>query len=172
MSAQYEVFFDDVVVPKEAMLAPVPDVGYHIYLRSGPFLGIAAVGVARAAYETVLKYASERVTWGQPIRKHQLIADKLVHMKAQIEACRLLCYKMGWALANRDKSNGYWKLQPMAKFYPASMVRQVTQEAVQIMGAYGLSRDTLVEKWSRDALLFSIIDCTNEMQKVFLADRL
>lgn len=172
MSAQYEVYFDNVVVPKEALLRRVPDVGFHIYLSSGPMVGVQAIGVARAAYEEVLKYASERVTWGQPIRKHQMIADKLVHMRAQIESCRLLCYKMGWALANQDKSDGYWKLMPMAKFYPASMVRNVTQEAVQIMGAYGLCRDMLVEKWSRDALLFSIIDCTNEMQKLFLADRL
>jgi acyl-CoA dehydrogenase len=172
ISPQFEVFFDNVEVPKEAMLAPVQDVGYHIYLSSGPMVGIMAVGVARAAYEEALKYATERVTWGQPIREHQLIADKLVNMKAQIESCRLLCWKVGWSLVNRDKSDGYWKYMPMAKFYPASMVRSVTSEAVQIMGAYGLSRDTLVEKWSRDALLFSIIDCTNEMQKIFLAKRL
>jgi alkylation response protein AidB-like acyl-CoA dehydrogenase len=172
MSPQYAVFFDNVVVPKEALLARVQDVGYHIYLSSGPMVGIMAVGVARAAYEAVLKYATERTTWGQPIRKHQLIADKLVNMRAQIDSCRALCYRLGWSIVNRDKSDGYWRLMPMGKFYPASMVRVVTQEAVQIMGAYGLCRDTLVEKWSRDALLFSIIDCTNEMQKMFLADRL
>jgi alkylation response protein AidB-like acyl-CoA dehydrogenase len=169
--APSEVFIENVRIPKGNLLRFV-DIDYHFYLLAGSMMGIGMVGIARAAYEEALKYASERVIWGKPIREHEMIADKLVNMRIAIETSRLLCWKIAWALGNPKASEGFWRMMPMGKINPGSMVRYVTQEAVQIFGAYGLSRDTLVEKLARDAMVFSIIDVPNEVQKVFLAQRL
>lgn len=170
-SMQSEIFLDNVRVPKDSFVAK-SNLDFCAYLTSGPVNGILAVGLARAAYEEALKYASERKIWGQPIREHQLIADKLVTMKMQIEAMRALTWKVAWAMEHPESSDGFMTLMQMAKIYCTSQIRGITAEAVQIMGAYGLSKDSLVEKWSRDAMYLPIVDCPNEVQKVFLAKRL
>lgn len=169
------VYFDNVRVSIESMLGGENEafkIVAETFDGGGVTVGAAAVGLARAAYETALKYSNEREIWGQPIRQYELIADKLAEMRMKIEASRALVWKTCWAIEHPEASQGLHKLAAMAKVFPAKMVKEVTLEAMQIMGYYGYMKDYEVEKYVRDALSMSIEDTTNEVLKMFLAEEL
>jgi acyl-CoA dehydrogenase len=168
-----ELFFENVRVPKESMVGEEGSVMTKappmLSLGSGVLVGSLSIGLARAAYETALNYATERKIWGRPIREYELIAAKLVDMRMQIEAGRALIWKIAWAGAHPEESEGLYKLGDMAKVFPTSFVRGITIEALQILGGYGYMRDYPVEKYVRDAMVMPIYEGTNEIHKVFLA---
>jgi len=170
-----EVFFDNVCIPVENRLGEENgafQIVEKTFSGGGTIVGAAAIGLARAAYETALTYSKERQIWGQPIRNYELIADKLAEMRMKIEASRALVWKICWAIEKPEASGGLYQLPAMAKVFPAKMVKEVTTEAMQIMGAYGYMKDYEVEKYVRDALSMSIEDTTNEVLKIFLAEEL
>jgi alkylation response protein AidB-like acyl-CoA dehydrogenase len=169
------VFFNDVHVPVENMLGEEGEafkVVAETFRGGAVTVGAAAVGLARAAYETALKYSNEREIWGQPIRQYELIADKLAEMRMKIEASRALVWKTCWAIEHPEASQGLYKLAAMAKVFPSRVVQEVTTDAMQILGAYGYSKDYEVEKYVRDAMAFPIRDTTNEVLKMSLAKEL
>lgn len=170
-----EVFFNNVRVPVENRVGgenKAFSIVEETFSGGGTIVGAAAVGLARAAYETALAYSKERQIWGQPIRNYELIADRLSETRMKIEASRALVWKICWAIENPEASEGLHRLPAMAKVFPARMVKEVTTEAMQVMGAYGYMKDYEVEKYVRDALSMSIEDTTNEVLKIFLAEGL
>jgi acyl-CoA dehydrogenase len=160
-----EVHFDNVEVPEENRLGPenAAFIGAMKMLEhSRPSVAIAAVGVARAAYEYALQYAKERHQFGKPIYHNQAISFTLADMLTKIEAGRLLAYRAAW-LADQGKPCSLEG--SMAKAFCGDMAMQVTTDAVQILGGYGYMREYPVEKWFRDAKIMSIYEGTSQIQR-------
>jgi alkylation response protein AidB-like acyl-CoA dehydrogenase len=135
--------------------------------RTRPLIGAYAVGTARAAFDHALAYAKERVQFGKPIGEHQAVGFQLVDMKASIDAARLLVWRAaalgatGHSLPGAEGS--------MAKLVAAETALEVTQQAIQILGGAGFTTDHPVERWYRDAKIFSIFEGTSEIQRLVIA---
>jgi alkylation response protein AidB-like acyl-CoA dehydrogenase len=131
-----------------------------------PAVGAQAVGIARAAYEYALDYAKERRQFGRAIVENQAIAFKLADMKMRIDAARLLVWRASWMAANRQPFlNGEGS---MSKLFASETAVHVTDEAIQILGGYGYVRDYPVERWHRDAKIFTIFEGTSEIQRMII----
>jgi len=100
------------------------------------------------------------------------VGSKLVGMRMKIDAARMLLWKMAWAAEHTDRCGGLNRLGSMAKIFPASIVREVTIEAMEILGGAGYTMEFPVEKYVRDSMLFPIYDGTNDLLKLFLAQQL
>ena len=132
-----------------------------------PIVGAQAIGIARAAYEYALDYAKERVQFGRPIIENQAIAFKLADMKTEIDASRLLVWRAAWMAANHKKfENGEGS---MSKLKAGETAVRVTEEAIQILGGYGYVREYPVERWHRDAKIYTIFEGTSEIQRLVIA---
>ena len=135
--------------------------------RTRPTVGAMAVGVARAAYEYALDYACQREQFGRKIGEFQAVAFKLADMKARIDAARLLVWRAGWMARNNqrfDSAEG-----SMAKLFASETAVQVTDEAIQILGGNGYTRDYPVERMHRDAKIFTIFEGTSEIQRLVIS---
>lgn len=128
-----------------------------------------SLGVATAAFEASLKYAQERVQFGQPIGKFQTIAFKLARMAMEMEAAKWLTYYSAWLY---DKKAKYMKQAAMAKLFASEMVVNVTNEACQIHGGYGYMMDYPVQRYYRDARLYPITEGTSEIQQLVISREL
>lgn len=169
-SGTVDIYFDNVFVPTENVLG-VPGQGFKIAMQTldttRPLLGAQSVGVARGAFETAVKYAKERVQFGQPIGSFQLIQAMLADMGTRIDASRLLVWR---AAAMVDKKGGlFTKESAMAKLFASDTAMAVTTDAVQILGGYGYSREYPVEKYMRDAKIMQISEGTNQIQRLVIA---
>ena len=132
-----------------------------------PLVGAQAVGIARAAYEFALDYARERVAFGRPIIENQAIAFKLADMCTEIEAARLLVWQAAWMAKQGkefDKGQG-----SMSKLKAGETAVRVTEEAIQVLGGYGYIRDYPVERWYRDAKIYTIFEGTSEIQRLVIS---
>ena len=132
-----------------------------------PAVGSQAVGIGRAAWEFSLDYAKQRVQFGRPIIENQAIAFKLADMAVSIEAARLLVWHAAWmsrAGKTFDKGQG-----SMSKLFAGEMAVKVTEEAIQIMGGYGYVRENPVERWHRDAKIYTIFEGTSEVQRLVIS---
>ena len=129
-------------------------------------IGALSLGIAKGAYEAALKYAKEREQFGQAIGKFQAIGFKLADMATEIEASELLLHK-----AAHDKVQGkkMTKIGAMAKMYSSEVCVKVANEALQIHGGYGYTKDFPVEKFYRDAKLCTIGEGTTEIQKLVIS---
>ncbi|MGJ6121569.1 acyl-CoA dehydrogenase family protein [Mycolicibacterium sp. Y3] len=135
--------------------------------RTRPTVGAMAVGVARAAYEYALEYASQREQFGRKIGEFQAVAFKLADMKCRIDAARLLVWRAGWMARNNqsfDSAEG-----SMAKLVASETAVYVTDEAIQILGGNGYTRDYPVERMHRDAKIFTIFEGTSEIQRLVIS---
>ncbi|PSR20725.1 MAG: acyl-CoA dehydrogenase [Sulfobacillus acidophilus] len=160
-----EVHLDNVRVPAANRLGPegMAFLGAMKMLEhSRPSVAIAAVGVARAAYEYALAYAKERVQFGKPIIYNQGISFPLADMRTKVDAGRLLAYRAAWLADQQQSCNLEGS---MAKAYCGDMAMEVTTQAVQTLGGYGYIRDFPVEKWFRDAKIMSIYEGTSQIQR-------
>lgn len=160
-----EVHLDNVRVPAENRLGPegMAFLGAMKMLEhSRPTVAIAAVGVARAAYEYALQYAKQRVQFNKPIIHNQAISFPLAEMRTKIEAGRLLAYRAAWLADQQQSCNLEGS---MAKSFCGDMAMEVATQAVQTLGGYGYMRDFPVEKWFRDAKIMSIYEGTSQIQK-------
>lgn len=138
--------------------------------RTRPIVGAMAVGVGRAAYEYALEYSTLREQFGQKIGNFQAVGFKLADMKTRVDAARLLVWRAGWMQANNkrfDSAEG-----SMAKLFASEAAVQVTDEAIQILGGNGYTRDYPVERWHRDAKIFTIFEGTSEIQRLVIARKL
>ena len=171
-SATYELVFENVRVPAENLLGQEGQ-GFKIAMVTLDFgrIGIAsqALGIAQGAYEQALKYAKERVQFGQPIAKFQANEFKLADMATQIEAARLLVYQAAY-LATEHKPVS--KAAAMAKLFAAETAMWVTTQAVQIFGGYGYTRDYPVERMMRDAKITEIYEGTSEIHRVVIGSHI
>ncbi len=164
-----ELYFDDVRVPAENILGNPGD-GFHQMLKTldGGRLSIGAMGLggAQGAYEMGLKYAKERVQFGQPISKFQAVAFKLADCAIELECARNLMYKACWL---RDHKRAFEKEAAMAKLYCSELMGRVANHAVQIHGGYGLMKEYNVERFYRDQKLLDIGEGTSEVQRIVIS---
>jgi len=134
---------------------------------SRPTVGSQAVGIARAAYEYALDYAKTREQFGRPIIENQAIAFMLADMKLEIDAARLLVWRASWmgrtgrTFANAEGS--------MSKLKAGEVAVWVTERAIQILGGNGYAREYPVERWHRDAKIYTIFEGTSEIQRLVIA---
>lgn len=164
--------FTDVEVPEENV---VGEVGRGWMLAMGafdhtrPLVASAAVGLAQAAMEHAIRYATERKTMGRPIAKHQAIAFKIAEMARDIEAARLLVHKAAWLKDSGQRNTMY---ASMAKAFAADSAHRIASDAVQIFGGYGYNTEYPVEKLLRDSKIFQIYEGTSQIQRMIIAREL
>jgi len=135
--------------------------------RTRPAVGAQAIGIARAAYEVALDYAKTREQFGKAIIENQAIAFALADMKTSIDASRLLVWRAAWMAAQGrkfDSAEG-----SMSKLFAGETAVKVTGQAMQILGGNGFTRDYPVERWARDAKIYTIFEGTSEIQRLVIA---
>jgi acyl-CoA dehydrogenase len=131
-----------------------------------PSVAAQAIGIARAAYEFSLDYAKERKAFGRPIIDNQGIAFKLADMAMEIDAARLLTYRAAWLSRNGTFEHAEGS---MSKLKAGEVAVWVTEQAIQILGGYGYIKDFPVEKWYRDAKIYTIFEGTSEIQRIVIS---
>ena len=129
-------------------------------------IGALSLGIAKGAYEAALKYSKEREQFGKPISSFQGISFKLADMATEIEAAELLLHKAAYLKNEGRKMTLH---SAMSKMYASELCVRVANEAIQIHGGYGYTKDYPVEKFYRDAKLCTIGEGTTEIQKVVIA---
>jgi alkylation response protein AidB-like acyl-CoA dehydrogenase len=164
-----ELIFDNVRVHESQVIGEV-GMGFKqaMQILDGGRISIAALscGVARGAYEAALKYAQEREQFGQSISKFQAIAFKLADMATEVEAAELLTYQ---AADLKNRKQNLTKQGAFAKYYASEVAVKCGNEAMQIMGGYGYTKEYPAEKFLRDARLMTIGEGTSEIQKVVIS---
>jgi acyl-CoA dehydrogenase len=131
-----------------------------------PSVAAQALGIARAAFEYSLDYAKERQAFGRPIVQHQGIAFKLADMALEIDAARLLTWRAAWLSRNGTFEHAEGS---MSKLKASEVAVWVTEQAVQILGGYGYIKDFPVEKWYRDAKIYTLFEGTSEIQRIVIS---
>jgi alkylation response protein AidB-like acyl-CoA dehydrogenase len=164
-----ELIFDNVRVPEENVIGEV-GMGFvqAMQILDGGRISIAALscGIARGAYEASVKYAKEREQFGKPIAQFQAIGFKLADMATEVEAAELLTFQAAYLKNNKlpmTKQGAY------AKYFASEVSVRCGNEAVQIMGGYGYTKEYPAEKFLRDAKLMTIGEGTSEIQKVVIS---
>jgi alkylation response protein AidB-like acyl-CoA dehydrogenase len=164
-----ELVFDNCIIPDANRLGPVGE-GFiqSMKILDGGRISIGALslGIAKGAYQASVKYSKERVQFGKPISHFQGISFKLAEMATEIEAADLMVHKAAF-LKNAGKP--VTLQSAMAKMYASEICVKVANEAVQIHGGYGYTKDFPVEKFYRDSKLCTIGEGTTEIQKVVIA---
>ncbi|WP_456592846.1 acyl-CoA dehydrogenase family protein [Blastococcus sp. SYSU DS1024] len=135
--------------------------------RTRPAVGAQAVGVARAAYDYALDYARQRVQFGRPIIENQAIAFQLADMRTRIDAARLLVWRAAWMARNGQRFTA--AEGSMSKLVAGETAVRVTEQAMQILGGNGYTRDYPVERMARDAKIYTIFEGTSEIQRLVIA---
>ncbi|MCZ7440474.1 acyl-CoA dehydrogenase family protein [Micromonospora sp. WMMC241] len=179
-----DVFLDDVRVPGRCLLGGKDALDERLararagqrasgqaamrtFELSRPTVGAQALGVARAAYEYALDYAKSRVQFGRPIIANQAVAFALADMKMEIDAARLLVWRASWmGRNNRPFTAGEGS---MSKLKAGEVAVSVTDRAVQLLGGAGFLRDHPVERWYRDAKIYTIFEGTSEIQRLVIS---
>jgi alkylation response protein AidB-like acyl-CoA dehydrogenase len=164
-----ELIFDNVRVHESQVIGEVGK-GFKqaMQILDGGRISIAALscGVARGAYEAALKYSKEREQFGQPISNFQAIGFKLADMATEIEAAELLTFQAAYLKNNKmplTRQGAY------AKYYASEVAVKCGNEAMQIMGGYGYTREYPAEKFLRDARLMTVGEGTSEIQKLVIS---
>ena len=164
-----ELIFDNCRIPAENLIGEVGK-GFQQAMQildGGRIsIGALALGIAKGAYEAAVKYSKEREQFGKPISHFQAIAFKLADMATQIEAAELLLYQASYLKNNKKKLT---KESAIAKYYASEVAVTVANEALQIFGGYGYTKDFPVEKFYRDAKLCTIGEGTSEIQKLVIS---
>lgn len=164
--------FENVRIPEDNLIGK-PGEGFKqaLHVLDGGRVGIAAlsIGIAQGALDASLKYARERMQFGNPIAEFQGIQWKLADMATEIDASRLLTQKAAWMKANGMNIN---LSVAQAKYFASEAAVRATNEAVQIHGGYGFIKEFPVEKFYRDVKLMTIGEGTSEVQKMVIARNL
>jgi alkylation response protein AidB-like acyl-CoA dehydrogenase len=178
-----EVVLDDVRVPGsclvggkeklDARLARLAEGGsggeqaaMKTFEASRPSVAAMAVGIARAALEYARDYAGQRVQFGRPIGQNQAVAFMLADMQASVDAARLLTWRAAWMARHRrpfEHAEG-----SISKLVAGETAVRVTDQAIQILGGSGYTREYPVERWHRDAKIFTIFEGTSEIQRMII----
>lgn len=164
-----ELIFDNVRVPQENVIGNIGE-GFKqaMQILDGGRVSIASLscGIARGAFEVSVKYAKEREQFGHPIAQFQAIAFKLADMKTQVEAAELLTFQAAY---RKNNKLGMTKEGAFAKYFASEVSVKCGNEAVQIMGGYGYTKEYPAEKFLRDAKLMTIGEGTSEIQKLVIS---
>jgi butyryl-CoA dehydrogenase len=167
-----DLIFDNCRVSAKDRLGAEGD-GFKIAMTvlDGGRIGIAAqsVGVGQAALDAAVSYAKEREQFGQSISKFQGLRWMLADMATELEAARQLTFSVA---AKKDRGEKHTMEASMAKLFASEMVNRVTAKALQIHGGYGYTKEYPVERFYRDARVFTIYEGTSEIQRVVIANEL
>ena len=165
-----DLIFEDCRVPAKDMLGEEGE-GFKIAMTGldGGRIGISAqsVGVAQAALDAAVQYAKEREQFGQSISRFQGLRWMVADMATNIEAARQLMLS---ASAMKDRGENYTAQASMAKLFSSEMVNRVTATALQIHGGYGYIKEYPVERYYRDARVFTIYEGTSEIQRIVISN--
>jgi butyryl-CoA dehydrogenase len=168
-SATSELVFENCRIPKENLLGEEGR-GFKLGMVTldSSRMGIAAqaVGIAQGALDEAIKYAREREQFGRPIGKFQAIQWKLAESATKVQAARFLVHQAAYL---KGAGKPYTKESSMAKLYASKIAREVTNDAVQIHGGYGYTKDYAVERLYREAKITEIYEGTSEVQKMVIA---
>ncbi len=167
-----DIILENCAVPAFNIISKEGD-GFKIAmsgLDSGR-IGIAAqsYGVAMAAFDAAVKYAKKRKQFGAAISKHQAIRFQIADMATQIEAAKQLIFS---AASLKDRGKPYTREASIAKLFASEMVNEVTARAIQIHGGYGFTKDYNVERFYRDARVFTIYEGTSEIQRIVISNQI
>ncbi len=161
-----EVNLDNVIVPRENRLGKEGE-GFKIAMETldegRVNIAACAVGLSRAAFEAALNYAKKRVQFGKPIGTFQALNFMLADMAAAVDSARSLTWYAG---SMADQGRRYTREAAQAKFFATDVAMRVTNDAVQIHGGYGYTKDYAVEKYMRDAKLMQIYEGTNQVNRM------
>ncbi len=164
-----EMIFDNCRIPDANRLGEVGD-GFKQAMKvlDGGRISIASLslGIAKGAYEAALKYSQERYQFDKPIASFQGISFKLADMATEIQAAELLTLQ---ACDLKNRKQDVTKVAAMAKYYASEVAVKTANDAVQIFGGYGYTKDFPVEKFYRDAKLCTIGEGTSEIQKLVIS---
>ncbi len=169
----YEVILDDVKVPAENIVGPI-DEGFKVIVSTYDHtrIGIAAqaVGIGQATFEKALSYALQRELFGQRLIEFEMIIEKLADMYMKLEAARLLTY---WAASLADEGRREFIVAAsLAKAFATEAAEWIARQAIQIHGGYGVDKETGVERYLRDAIITTIYEGTNEIQRLTIVRQL
>ena len=165
-----EIIMENAKVPKENLLGNLGD-GVKIMFTSlnqtRMFTAAGAIGVAQACLDIATQYCTERQQFGQDVGKFQMNQDLIAQMAVEVEAARLLTYKAAWqkdqGQVNNTKETSY------AKYYSGLVAQKCSHSAMKILGAYGYSTEYSVARLYRDAVLYQIVEGTENIQKWIIA---
>src|SRR4051812_13451966 len=179
-----DVFLDDCRVPGSCLLGGKEKLDERLararegqksrkqaamstFEASRPTVGAQAIGIARAAYDYALEYSKERVQFGKPINENQAIAFTLADMKMEIDAARLLVWRASWM---GKTGHAFTAAEgSMSKLKAGEVAVWATERAIQILGGNGYTREYPVERWHRDAKIYTIFEGTSEIQRLVIA---
>ena len=179
-----EVLLDDVRIPAEYVLGGKEKLDERLararegtknksqaamatFEASRPTVGAQAVGIARAAYEYALEYSKEREQFGRKIIENQSIAFMLADMKMEIDCARLLVWRASWmGRTGQDFNNAEGS---MSKLKAGEVAVWTTERAIQILGGNGYAREYPVERWHRDAKIYTIFEGPSEIQRLVIS---
>lgn len=168
-SVQREVYLENVRVPSENLLGPEGG-GLRIALAALDVgrIEIAAqgVGIAQASYDFSLNHAKSRQQFGQAIGQNQAVSFMLADMHVAVESARLLTYRAAVAY---DDGKPFAKDAAMAKLLATDTAMRVSTDAVQILGGFGVTKASPVERFMRDAKVTQIYEGTNQVQRMVIA---
>lgn len=169
LSNTTDVIFDDVRVPASNLLG-AEGKGFSLAMKTldmaRPACGAMSVGIAQAAIDYCIDYVKQRKTFGKPISMNQAIQFKLADMEIGVETARQY---VRYAASLIYSGQPYSRQAAISKAYASDCTLKITQEAVQIFGGYGFSREYPLEKLYRDAKIFQIFEGTNEVQRMVIS---
>lgn len=164
-----EVFFEDVKVPAENLMGKEGE-GFK-YCMGGLdntrlSAAAGAVGVAQGLLDESIRYANEREQFGKPIGQFQMVQEVIARMATDIEAARLLTYRCAHL---KDEGGNSTIETSMAKLFSCDVASKSSDLALQVLGAYGYSREYPVERYLRDAKLYQLLEGSVNIQKIIIA---
>ncbi len=167
-----ELLLDNCAVPAANRLGAEGD-GYRLALatfdRARVGIGAQAVGVAHGAFEYAVRYARQRVQFGQPIAEHEGVQFLIADLATQIDAARLLVHRAAALLDSGAQAAEVTRATSMAKLFASDAAMRVTTDAVQLLGGYGYTREYPVERMMRDAKITQIYEGTTQIQRLAIA---
>lgn len=168
-----QIEMDSVPVTKANLLGASEGKGFHHLFESLEIgriaIGISAVGLAANALSEAVRYASERVTFGVTIDKHQAIQLKLADMATKLVTARLVTMEAAWMKESGGRCD---MISAMAKLYASDAALEIAHDAVKVHGGAGYIQEYAVERLYREALLYTIGEGTNDINRIVISRRM
>ena len=167
-----QIILEDVVVPAANIMGKLGGglretmKGFE---RSRCFISLVALGLGQASLDAAISYAKERVQFGKPIAGHQLVQQLIAEMATELEASRLMIFR---ALSLLGQNTGSNVEAAMAKVFTTEAVQRITSKAIQVHGAFGISKEFPVERYFRSARLLTIPDGTTQINNLVIGRNL
>ena len=168
-----EISFEDVRLPKEALLGKLGDGAKIVFgslNQTRLCCASGGVGLAQACLDAAVQYCNERDQFGKPVGKFQMNQALIAEMAADVEAARYLTYRAAW---QKDQGQlGNVLEMSYAKYFASMAVTRCAEKAMRILGSYGYSTEYPVARYHRDAILYQIVEGTTNIQKMIISNDL